>query len=136
MMHRFFIQEQDGSPVNHPISLRNLMDVIEGFNPDSPPAGFVEFIRVAPPELGPYEKDQTVTYELVGGKYTDVFRCSQMTDDEKTQKQNAVREGWAENGYPSWVFNEETCTFEAPVNMPEDGNDYIWDEPTTSWVEV
>lgn len=112
------------------------MDVIEGFDPENPPSGFVEFIRVAPPELGPYEKDQTVTYELVAGKYTDVFRCSQMTDDEKTQKQNAVREGWAENGYPSWVFNEETCTFEAPVNMPEDGNDYIWDEPTTSWVEV
>lgn len=36
--------------------------------------------------------------------------------------------------YPSWVLNEDTCRWEAPVPMPEDGQMYIWDEPTTSWV--
>jgi len=36
--------------------------------------------------------------------------------------------------FPSWVLNEDTCRWEAPVPMPEDGQMYIWDEPTTSWV--
>lgn len=35
--------------------------------------------------------------------------------------------------FNSWVLNEETCNWEAPVPMPE-GN-YYWDEETTSWLE-
>jgi len=35
--------------------------------------------------------------------------------------------------YNSWVLVEETCQWKAPVAMPEDGQDYYWDEPTTSW---
>ena len=38
--------------------------------------------------------------------------------------------------YPSWNLNEETCQWEAPVPMPQDGKNYTWDEPTTNWVEV
>lgn len=36
--------------------------------------------------------------------------------------------------FPSWVLNEETCLWEAPVSKP-DGNWY-WDEETTSWKEL
>jgi hypothetical protein len=38
--------------------------------------------------------------------------------------------------YPSWVLNEETCLWEPPVVMPDDGKIYAWDESTTSWTEV
>jgi len=37
--------------------------------------------------------------------------------------------------YPSWVLNEDTCLWEAPVTMPTDGM-YSWDEDTVSWVEM
>jgi len=36
--------------------------------------------------------------------------------------------------YPSWVLNEDTCQWQAPVAMPDDGQRYVWDEATTSWV--
>lgn len=39
--------------------------------------------------------------------------------------------------YDSWVLDEETCRWEAPIPYPEDaevGQIYSWDEPTTSWV--
>lgn len=36
--------------------------------------------------------------------------------------------------FASWVLNEETCQWDAPVAMPDDGQRYIWDEATTSWV--
>ena len=38
--------------------------------------------------------------------------------------------------YASWLLNEETCNWNAPVEMPvEEGKFFIWDEDTTSWVE-
>jgi hypothetical protein len=37
--------------------------------------------------------------------------------------------------YDSWVLNEDTCLWGAPVPMPEDGA-YTWDEESGSWVEV
>jgi len=38
--------------------------------------------------------------------------------------------------YPSWLLNQTTATWEAPVPMPTDGKVYTWDEATTSWVEM
>jgi len=37
--------------------------------------------------------------------------------------------------YKSWVLNEETCRWTAPVPMPENGV-YVWNEETTSWNAV
>ena len=38
--------------------------------------------------------------------------------------------------YPSWVLNEDTCQYEAPVAYPDDDKMYNWDEATTNWIEV
>ena len=38
--------------------------------------------------------------------------------------------------FPSWVLNEDTCQWEAPVARPDDNKNYTWDEDTTSWVIV
>ena len=46
--------------------------------------------------------------------------------------------------YTSWVLNESTCQWEAPVALPDDAGvddpdnpteivEYTWDEDTTSW---
>jgi hypothetical protein len=38
--------------------------------------------------------------------------------------------------FPSWVLDEDTCQWEAPVPRPDDGKDYDWNESTVSWDEV
>jgi hypothetical protein len=38
--------------------------------------------------------------------------------------------------YASWVLNEATAQWEAPVAMPDDGGMYSWDEENQAWVEV
>ena len=38
--------------------------------------------------------------------------------------------------YPSWLLNINTCQWQPPVPYPNDGNLYIWDEATQSWVPV
>jgi hypothetical protein len=36
--------------------------------------------------------------------------------------------------YNSWILNDETCDWEAPIPYPNDGNNYIWDEEIGDWV--
>jgi len=38
--------------------------------------------------------------------------------------------------FASWVLNEATCNWDAPVARPEDDKMYSWDEATTSWIET
>ena len=38
--------------------------------------------------------------------------------------------------YASWVLNEATCNWDAPVARPADDKMYTWDEATTSWTEI
>lgn len=35
--------------------------------------------------------------------------------------------------FASWVLNEDTCQWEAPIAYPTDGLMYVWDEETTDW---
>ena len=35
--------------------------------------------------------------------------------------------------FASWLLNETSCLWEAPVAMPTDGAMYTWNEETTSW---
>lgn len=70
----------------------------------------------------------------------------------KTSYNESIRKNYAGAGYsydpekdcfmmpqpfPSWTLNDETCSWEAPVPMPTDGDKlFLWDEPTLSWREV
>jgi hypothetical protein len=38
--------------------------------------------------------------------------------------------------FASWILNENTCLWEAPVAYPTDGKDYMWNEETINWEEV
>jgi hypothetical protein len=35
--------------------------------------------------------------------------------------------------FNSWIFNENTCNWNAPVTKPQDNYTYLWDEKTISW---
>ena len=49
---------------------------------------------------------------------------------------DAMRDAFiAPKPYLSWVLNEQTCQWEAPVHMPTDGKMYSWDESTLNWIE-
>jgi hypothetical protein len=72
---------------------------------------------------------------------------------KQTSYNNNIRKNYAGIGYQydqqrdafiapkpfnSWVLNEDTCRWEAPVARPTDGNEYTWNESTLTWdiVEV
>ena len=50
---------------------------------------------------------------------------------------DAIRDAFYEpKPFPSWVLDEATCLWGAPVPRPNDGKTYSWDEATLAWVEV
>jgi len=38
--------------------------------------------------------------------------------------------------FNSWVLDENTCQWKAPIPMPTDGKMYSWNEGTQAWDEV
>jgi hypothetical protein len=37
--------------------------------------------------------------------------------------------------FDSWILDEDTCKWQAPTPLPENG-EYYWDEETLDWVEI
>ena len=108
-----------------------------------PPVGYAVLIQIDPPALGPYEKfNDSMTpagleYRLMGdGTIKEVWHVLSMSDEEKKAKQDKIKEDWAKSDWNSWTFDESSCTMSPPVLFPADGNDYEWDESTTSWKKM
>jgi hypothetical protein len=129
-----YIETENGAIKNHPAFEDNL---IQAFG--SVPAHWEPFIRVERPILGVYElmTEEEPTYEKVNGVWTDVWIKRDMTAEEKTDKQQAVKNAWvSNNGFASWTFSEATCVFEAPTPMPTDDKRYSWNEDQLAWIET
>lgn len=43
---------------------------------------------------------------------------------------------FAPQPFPSWNLNSDTYIWEAPTPMPDDGLDWVWNEPTLQWVQA
>jgi hypothetical protein len=132
-----FIRIKDGKPFEHPIFGDNFRQAFPDIDVNNLPPEFAKFQRYGPPSnLGPYEVYEGVTYEWEGNIVRDVHHIKELSEEEKISKQNFVKEQWVlGNNYKSWIFNEDTCTFNPPVAYPIDGKKYVWDEETISWVE-
>ena len=69
-----------------------------------------------------------------------------LTDINDIQRKNYAGIGYtydtardafiAPKPYASWVLDEATCRWGAPVAMPSEGGPWAWDEDTESWVAV
>jgi len=116
-----YIQIKDGQPFEHPI-------LGDNFCAAFPDVDVNNLLMIS----------ETPTYELVDGVYKDVWHIRNMTDAEKTAKQQAVKDAWAAlpnlDNFSAWVFNEAACGHYPPIPSP--GANYFWQGTTASWVEI
>ena len=83
------------------------------------------------------------SYNTKGGIYRHSITNEPLEDQSK-----AFRKNYAEIGYtydeqrdafippkpfPSWILNEFSCLWEAPIPRPTGTNLYTWNEETQSW---
>lgn len=109
--------------------------------------GIVEQVIVAEPEFfqtfvdtSPGEWVQT-SYNTRGGVHYNPETGEPSTDQSKALRKNYAGIGYTYDRvrdafippkpYVSWVLNEFTCLWDAPVPKPE--GQYTWDESTVSW---
>jgi hypothetical protein len=114
--------------------------------------GIVEQVIVAEPEFfdtfvdsSPGQWIQT-SYNTRGGVHYNPETGEPSADQSKALRKNYAGIGYSYDAtrdafippkpYASWVLDEQTCLWNAPVPYPTDGKRYQWDETTTSWVEV
>mgnify|MGYP003353808019 CR=1 FL=1 len=38
--------------------------------------------------------------------------------------------------FQSWILDELTCIWKAPIDYPNTGLDYRWDDNLVSWIEI
>lgn len=85
------------------------------------------------------------SYNTRGGIHYDPNTNQPSADQSKALRKNYAGIGYTYDPvldafippkpFPSWVLNEQTCLWESPTPMPQDGKMYVWDENTQSWVE-
>ena len=112
-----------------------------------PPKGWMKFVRINPPILGPYQKwddsienDKSIAFEtqcgleykIVDGVYMDVWHVLDMTEEEKQEK--ILKEKSTKPKYnPSWIFDEKRCCWIHPIPHPD--FKATWDEKNVKWTK-
>src|SRR6056300_1660069 len=85
------------------------------------------------------------SYNTRGGVHYDPVTNEPSADQSKAFRKNYAGVGYTYDhsrdafippkpqGFDSWTLNESSCLWEAPVEYPDDGEMYTWNEDTTSW---
>lgn len=105
--------------------------------------GKVTQVIVAEPEFfdtfvdsSPGEWIQT-SYNTIGGQHTQGGTPLRKNYAGIGYTYDRVRDAFIPpQPFASWVLNDDTCLWEAPVAMPQDGKVYQWNEDTKNWIEV
>jgi hypothetical protein len=86
------------------------------------------------------------SYNTRGGVHYDPETGEPSEDQSKALRKNYAGIGFTYDEerdafippkpFESWVLDEDTCLWEAPVPYPTDGEMYTWDEDSGDWVLV
>lgn len=135
-MMNLYIQVQDGQPINHPAFEDNLLQAFGAI-----PENWEPFVRVECPVPTIYQifENPALVYQKVNNVWTDVWLLRNMTDAEKTAKQQTAKDAWAalpnRENFTAWIFDEETCQYVPPTPRPTEG-DYRWNGATNLWIAL
>lgn len=114
--------------------------------------GIVEQVIVAEPEFfdtfvdsSPGQWIQT-SYNTRGGVHYNPETGEPSADQSKALRKNYAGIGYSYDAqrdafippkpYASWLLDEQTCLWNAPVPYPTDGGRYTWNESTQAWDAV
>ena len=83
------------------------------------------------------------SYNTLGGIHYDPQSGQPSADQSKAFRKNFAGIGYKYDydrdafippkPYNSWLLDEKTCQWKAPVDCPTDEGSYTWNEETTSW---
>jgi hypothetical protein len=90
-----------------------------------------------------YYGAKRTSYNTRGGIYYNPITNQPDIDQSKSFRKNYAGVGYTYDAdkdafippkiHNSWILNENTCLWEAPILYPNDGQMYVWNEETLSW---
>lgn len=94
-------------------------------------------------DSSPGEWIQT-SYNTRGGVHYQPNSNTPSEDQSKALRKNFAGVGYSYDStldafippkpFASWILNEQTCLWEAPVPMPNDGLIHLWNEEQNKWI--
>jgi len=114
-----YIETEDGVIKNHPALGSNLLEAFGEI-----PKHWEAFVRVERPEPTVYQilESSEPVYAKVNGVWTDVWSLRDLTAEEKTAKQQAVRDAFSNReqseNWSAWTFDETICEMAPPIPRP------------------
>ena len=136
---KLYIETENGVTKNHPAFEDNLTQAFGEI-----PEHWEPFTRVERPVPTVYQTmdSNEPVYTSVDGVWTDVWSLRDMTEEEKTAKQQGVITEFNEREYASnfstWTFDEATCQMVPPITRPEpiEGTMVRWSGADENWKEA
>jgi hypothetical protein len=113
-----FIQIINGAPINHPLTVDNLLYIFPQFDGETPPDGYAKFERTSKPVESRFEITEGPVYSLIDGIVKEVWSVRQMTEEEKTSFVNALRS----MDVPEGCVFDETLLDWVKVEVPVQGS--------------
>jgi hypothetical protein len=108
--------------------------VFPNLDPNNPPEGFERFIRNVAPIPGIFDKRILTEYKKVDGVYQDVYTIQPMSQVEKQEKLQSLRDSFP---FKTWTLNEVTGDWIPPKPYPNiEGKYFIWNDNQMDWIEV
>lgn len=93
-----------------------------------------------------YYGAKRTSYNTRGGVYYDSNTNEPAQDQSKAFRKNYAGIGYTYDSvrdafippkpFASWILNEDSCLWEAPVPYPTDNLVYAWDEESLTWKRV
>jgi hypothetical protein len=136
-MNLYIETDSNNNPINHPALEQNLIDAFGNV-----PNHWEPFVRVEKPIPGPYQilDSQEPTYQKINGAWTDVWSLRDMTDAEKSAKQQLVKDQFnakkQASNWSAWVFDEATCAMRPPIPRPAPDQEKLSQKIFTFWSGV
>ena len=118
-MNLYIKTDGNGNTIDHPAFEDNLLQAF-----GSIPSEWEPFIRVERPIPTVYQvlDSEEPTYQKVNNVWTDVWALRDMTAEEKSNKQQMVRDAFntreQASNWSAWTLDEATCTMQPPIPRP------------------
>ena len=135
-----YIRIVDGQPFEHPILGDNFREAFPHVDADNIHLyeEYAKFERITQVQAGvfpgPYQNVECTYTKRDDGVWQDTWTLIDYTAEEKAAK---IEDFQINNPKPfeSWVFEESTCSWKAPVTHPdwEEGVFWRWNESIVNW---
>jgi hypothetical protein len=135
MIQKHIIELKDGLPHGHPYELTNFMQTYPEFNYDELPTDkYAKFVFKFPPRevpLKPWETIEYFGYQIIDGVVSTRY---EIVSDPILEQELRAAAALEESPYVGWVFDNDYLLWIPPIPRPDDGNEYVWNNETVSWM--